>query len=326
MLANLRPYKTFVHPADQSLSSYRTIAGANAYSNSYVQPKVLEAADDDFLPQTERSCADTQQQIQGSAPAKEEQTEYPNASQIVQYFHEEMPPNKERQAQKRQKKEAKEVKKDHLKNKIVEAASSWGNKANLSNELEPPQPVQRKGPKSKPLPTDNDFIRMCEENLSDITKRYLLNDPNPPIIYQHAAYRGALAADLKANSILEGDDRNLSLRMSNSLKQSIVSGQLKDGNQRPARWQHDKERHSHSYENDQQSRNGNGVHPLANMRNSSYLALSLSRSGSLLSTTSPAAAAQEHAAIGGEQKPFANKSFRQHQKQFQRNKMENMLR
>ena len=23
---------------------------------------------------------------------------------------------------------------------------------------------------------DNDFIRMCEENLSDITKRYLMND------------------------------------------------------------------------------------------------------------------------------------------------------
>ena len=95
---------------------------------------------------------------------------------------------------------------------------------------------------------------MCEENLSDITKRYLLNDPNPPILYQHAAYRGALAVDLKASSILEDDDRNLSLRMSNSLKQSIVNGQWKDGERRAAPWQHEKERLSHSYENDQQAR------------------------------------------------------------------------
>lgn len=162
---------------------------------------------------------------------------------------------------------------------------------------------------------DNDFIRMCEENLSDITKRYLLNDPNPPIIYQHAAYRGALAADLKASSILEDDDRNLSLRMSNSLKQSIVSAQWKDGKKRQAPWQQEKERHSRSNENDQQVRQSAGVHPLVNMRSSSYLALSLSRSGSLLSTTSPTAAvAPEKTSLGGEQKPFASKSFRQHQK------------
>ena len=56
----------------------------------------------------------------------------------MQYFHEEMPPNKERQAQQRNKKDTKEAKKDQLKNKLVEAASSRGDKANLSNELEPP--------------------------------------------------------------------------------------------------------------------------------------------------------------------------------------------
>lgn len=213
-----------LYPADQSMQSYRTIAGASVYSNSYVQPKVLEAVDDDFLPQTERSVAETQQRIHtSSAAAKEEPTECPDAAQIVQYFHEEIP-SRERQGQRRLKKETKEARKDHLKNKIVEAAASKGRKPNLNNELEAPELVQRRGPKSKPLPTDNDFIRMCEENLSDITKRYLLNDPNPPMIYQHAPYRGALAADLKASSILEDDDRNLSLRMSNSLKQSMASG------------------------------------------------------------------------------------------------------
>lgn len=53
-----KPNKTFVYPSDQSLQSIRTIVGANVHSNSYVQPKVLEAADDDLLPQTERSCVD----------------------------------------------------------------------------------------------------------------------------------------------------------------------------------------------------------------------------------------------------------------------------
>ena len=124
---------------------------------------------------------------------------------------------------------------------------------------------------------------MCEENLSDITRRYLLNDPNPPLIYQHAPYRGALAVDLKASSILDDVDRNTSLRISNSLKQSNMSGQWKEGAQRQAPWQQEKERLSHSYEHDQQCRQGGGLQTLANMRNSSHLALSLSRSGSLLS-------------------------------------------
>lgn len=86
---NLRPHKTFLHLADQSMQSYRTIAGASVYSNSYVQPKVLEAVDDDVLPQTERSVAETQQHAHtSSAAAREEPTECPDASQIVQYFHE----------------------------------------------------------------------------------------------------------------------------------------------------------------------------------------------------------------------------------------------
>lgn len=63
------------------------------------------------------------------------------------------------------------------------------------------------------------------------------------------------------------------------------------------------------------------------MRSSSYLALSLSRSGSLLSTTSPAAAApQEPSATGAESKPFAKPSFRDHQKQFRKSKLESILR
>lgn len=96
---------------DQVLSSYRSISGANVPINSYVQPKVLDAAHEDCLPQTERSgcpdprpCDDDLQmdsfQIEHPEPAsiaagtkfgnharqferQSEKVEHPNASQIV---------------------------------------------------------------------------------------------------------------------------------------------------------------------------------------------------------------------------------------------------
>lgn len=124
--------------------------------------------------------------------------------------------------------EDKVTEKDELKKKVVEAAVQYRdkNKGKLSQELEVPEAnASRDGLKAKVPANDNDFIRMCEENLSDITKRYLLNDPNPTLRYAHGGYRGALAADLRASSILDDDnDRSsISLRMSNSFKQSVAS-------------------------------------------------------------------------------------------------------
>lgn len=144
---------------------------------------------------------------------------------IVQYFREEMPKhNKQEETQD----ENRIMEKDELKKKVVEAAVQMKGKerGKLSQELEVPEAYMSKdSTKAKVPANDNDFIRMCEENLSDITKRYLMNDPNPTLRYPHGGYRGALAADLRASSILDDDnDRtSISLRMSNSFKQSVAS-------------------------------------------------------------------------------------------------------
>ena len=64
---------------------------------------------------------------------------------------------------------------------------------------------------------DNDFIRMCEENLTDITQRYLLNDSNPahmPRFHRSGTFRGTLAAEIRAaSSILDagGEERSRDL-------------------------------------------------------------------------------------------------------------------
>lgn len=49
-----------------------------------------------------------------------------------------MPSKEDKPAPKRQKREAKEAKKDHLKSKLVEAGASKGSTPNLSNDLEAP--------------------------------------------------------------------------------------------------------------------------------------------------------------------------------------------
>lgn len=123
------------------------------------------------------------------------------------------------------------VRNEQVKNKKTDGVT--GSKVGLTKDLEDPMSDdERRGSRSKPLPMDNDFIRMCEENLSDITRRYLQNDSNPLSLFQNVPYRGALAVDLKASSILDDDDddydRDMSLRISKSFKHSKLSGNSKD--------------------------------------------------------------------------------------------------
>jgi len=140
----------------------------------------------------------------------------------VQYFQEELPQKQINNKSTNKPQEEEDI--DHLRIQIIDTDSTNGLESTAQEELEAHEQIQRRPhshvPQSEIIQSDNEFIRMCEENLSDITRRYLMKDPNPaPINYQQQAYRGALAADLKCSTILEDDNKpQASLRMSSSFQ------------------------------------------------------------------------------------------------------------